>query len=133
VLDLDYVVIIHAEILDDLGGLSGFAGGGLGGVEAALKRIENHAHYNGIDDVFGVAAMYAVAIAKGHVFNDANKRTGLTCCLTYLEREGFIIPRTLELEVVMVDVASGDVDHEALASYLSAIGIQSSIDEGANE
>jgi death-on-curing protein len=30
-----------------------------------------------MNDVFDVAAMYAVAIARGHVFNDANKRTAL--------------------------------------------------------
>ncbi|MGN7981296.1 type II toxin-antitoxin system death-on-curing family toxin [Burkholderia sp. 22313] len=41
-------------------------------------------HYAGLDDVFGIAATYAVAIARGHVFNDANKRTGLTCALTYM-------------------------------------------------
>ncbi|WP_261318313.1 type II toxin-antitoxin system death-on-curing family toxin [Burkholderia cepacia] len=52
---------------------------GRGGVESALHRVENHAHYAGLDDVFGIAATYATAIARGHVFNDANKRTGLTC------------------------------------------------------
>ncbi|WP_322065751.1 Fic family protein [Burkholderia ubonensis] len=65
----------------DLGGLGGFAHGGRGGVEAALHRVENHAHYAGLDDVFGIAATYATAIARGRVFNDANKRTGLTCAL----------------------------------------------------
>ncbi len=99
-LDLDYVVTIHDAILSELGGLAGFAAGGLGGVDAALARVENHAYYNGDDDVFGIAAMYAAAIARGHVFNDANKRTGLTCCLTFLEREGYPIPRTLDLEEV---------------------------------
>ncbi|WP_240922320.1 type II toxin-antitoxin system death-on-curing family toxin [Burkholderia cepacia] len=78
-LDLDYVVTIHDEIIRDLGGLSGFAHAGRGGVESALHRVENHAHYAGLDDVFGIAATYATAIARGHVFNDANKRTGLTC------------------------------------------------------
>ena len=42
-LDLEYVVTIHDEIIRDLGGLSGFAHAGLGGVEAALHRVENHA------------------------------------------------------------------------------------------
>ncbi|ALE53980.1 type II toxin-antitoxin system death-on-curing family toxin [Paraburkholderia sp. RL17-368-BIF-A] len=120
-LDLDYVITIHDEILAELGGLAGFAAGGRGGVEAALQRIENHAHYNGLDDVFGIAAMYAVAIAKGHVFNDANKRTGLTCCLTYLEREGFEIPRTPDLEEAMVAIAEDTIDYEIFASYLSTV------------
>lgn len=120
-LDLDYVITTHDEILLELGGLAGFAGGGRGGVESALARVDNHAHYNGIDDVFGIAAMYTVAIARGHVFNDANKRTGLACALAYLKQEGLTIPRTPELEHVVVEVARGAVDHEMFASYLSAL------------
>jgi death-on-curing protein len=125
VLDLDYVVTIHDAIISKLGGLAGLAAGGLGGVDAALARVENHAYYNGDDDVFGIAAMYAVAIARGHVFNDANKRTGLTCCLTYLEREGFPIPRTPDLEEVTVLVARGEVGHELFAAYLSTLWFES--------
>ncbi|WOD18813.1 hypothetical protein [Paraburkholderia kirstenboschensis] len=63
-LDLDYVVTVHDEIRAELGGLAGYAAGGRGGVEAAPQRIENHAHYNGLDDVFGIAAMYAVQLPK---------------------------------------------------------------------
>ncbi|WP_175920481.1 type II toxin-antitoxin system death-on-curing family toxin [Burkholderia pyrrocinia] len=120
-LDLDYVITIHDEIIQDLGGLSGFAHAGRGGVEAALHRVENHVHYAGLDDVFGIAATYAVAIARGHVFNDANKRTGLTCALTYMERQGISIPRLADLEDLMVDVADGGVTSEELAEYFSAV------------
>ncbi|TAL96326.1 MAG: type II toxin-antitoxin system death-on-curing family toxin [Paraburkholderia sp.] len=120
-LDLDYVITIHDEILRDFGGLTGFAHGGRGGVEAALHRVANHAHYAGLDDVFGIAATYAEAIARGHVFNDANKRTGLTCALTYLEEQGVFIPRLAALEDLMVDVADGKVNTEELAEYFSAI------------
>jgi death on curing protein len=125
VLDLDYVITIHDELLTELGGLAGFAAGGRGGVEAALQRVENHAHYNGLDDVFGIASMYAVAIARGHVFNDANKRTGLTCALTYLAREGFVIPQASDLEEAVVRIARGVVDHETFAAYLSALWVNS--------
>ncbi|WP_321784852.1 type II toxin-antitoxin system death-on-curing family toxin [Burkholderia pyrrocinia] len=120
-LDLDYVITIHDEIIRDLGGLSGFAHAGRGGVEAALHRVENHVHYAGLDDVFGIAATYAVAIARGHVFNDANKRTGLTCALTYMERQGISIPRLADLEDLMVDVADGSVTSEELAEYFSGV------------
>ncbi|WP_230684336.1 type II toxin-antitoxin system death-on-curing family toxin [Burkholderia cepacia] len=105
----------------DLGGLSGFAHAGRGGVEATLHQVENHAHYAGLDDVFGIATTYAAAIARGHVFNDANKRTGLTCALTYMERQGISIHRLADLEDLMVDVADGSVTSEELAEYFSAI------------
>ncbi|WP_260426620.1 type II toxin-antitoxin system death-on-curing family toxin [Burkholderia sp. Bp9142] len=80
-----------------------------------------NAHYAGLDDVFGIAATYAVAIARGHVFNDANKRTGLTCALTYMEQQGIAIPRLADLEDLMVDVADGGVTSEDLAEYFSAV------------
>lgn len=67
------------------------------------------------------SAAYAVAIARGHVFNDANKRTGLTCALTYMERQGVTIRRLADLEDIMVDVADGRVTSEELAEYFSAV------------
>ncbi|WP_256703124.1 Fic family protein [Burkholderia ubonensis] len=85
-LDLDYVITIRDEIIRNPGGLGGFAHGGRGAVEAALHCVENHAHFAGVDDVFGIAATYATAIARGHVFNDAYKRTGLTCACAHLPR-----------------------------------------------
>jgi death-on-curing protein len=128
-LDIDYVITTHDEILEELGGLPGFAAAGQGGVEAALTRVENHAYYNGIDDVFGIAAMYTVAIARGHVFNDANKRTGLTCALAYLQREGFSIPRTPDLEEAVVGVAKGEIDHDLFSRYLSALWLAENPEE----
>ncbi|GLQ90984.1 type II toxin-antitoxin system death-on-curing family toxin [Dyella flagellata] len=124
-LDLGYVITIHDEILAKYGGLSGFASGGRGGVEAAIQRVENHVFYAGLNDVFGIAAAYAVAIARGHVFNDGNKRTGLACTLTYLEMEGIIIEELSDLEEVMVDVANGTVDQGELAEYLGTIWLRS--------
>jgi death-on-curing family protein len=63
-----------------------------------------------LDDIFVIAAMYAVALARGHVFNDANKRTALVTALTYLSIQGIDLPRSDELEDMMVDVASGDLE-----------------------
>jgi len=120
-LDVDFVITIHDEILKELGGLPGLAYGGRGGVEAALLRVEHHAIYNGLNDVFGIAAMYGVAIASGHVFNDANKRTALACTLTYLAREGYQIPQTPELEDIIVEVAQGHLGGEQFADYLYSI------------
>jgi death on curing protein len=121
VLDSQFVIAIHDEILAETGGLPGLAGGGVGAVEAALFRIEMHAHYAGLDDVFGIAGLYAEAVARGHVFNDANKRTALTCALTYLYRQGIQIPRVAELEEVVVLLAAGEITGAAFADFLSAV------------
>jgi death-on-curing protein len=121
VLDINFVITVHDEIIAELGGLPGLSGGGIGAVESALTRVEMHAHYAALDDVFGIAGLYAEAIARGHVFNDANKRTALTCALTYLYQEGIIIPEVPELEEVMVRLASGDVSGDEFADFLNAI------------
>jgi death-on-curing family protein len=43
--------------------------------KALWHASKNRILYAELDDIFDIAAMYAVAIARGHVFNDANKRT----------------------------------------------------------
>lgn len=119
--DANYVIEVHDAIVHELGGLPGLAGGSQDRLESALARIENHAAYAGVNDVFGIAALYAVAIARGHVFNDGNKRTGLTCALAYLLQQGIDIQEFGGLEDVMVAVAEGSVEAEDLADLFSAL------------
>jgi len=89
-IDAQRVIEIHDLILRDEPGLQG--GHGIGPVDGAL--------------------------ARGHVFNDANKRTALVTALTYLAIQGVDIPRTGFLEDVMVHVAEGTINQELLASIL---------------
>ena len=115
-IDAETVIEIHDYILRTEQGLPG--GHGRGPVEGALARIENRIVYAGLDDVFDIAAMYAVAIARGHVFNDANKRTALVTALTYLALQGVELSREPFLEEVMVMVAEGELDEEELSNIL---------------
>ena len=69
ILNVDLVVDIHDEVLNP-GELTGLALDK--SLEGALARVENRIAYGLIDDVFDLAAAYAVAIAQGHCFNDAN-------------------------------------------------------------
>lgn len=94
-------------------------------MESALARIENHALYAGLDDVLGIAAMYAEAIAQGHVFNDGNKRTALTCALVYLSRQGIDIPAQAALEDLTVLLAEKRITKDDFAWALGLFaGIQ---------
>jgi death on curing protein len=117
-LDADFVVAIHDEIIAVFGGLSGFGGSGRGGLESALQRIANHAHYAGLDDVFGIASLYAEAIARGHIFNDGNKRTALTCALSYLERQRLHVRKDPILEDATVLLAEGSWTRDDFAWLL---------------
>ncbi|QDQ28435.1 type II toxin-antitoxin system death-on-curing family toxin [Chitinimonas arctica] len=113
------VAEIHDLILATEPGLQGDHG--IGPLEGALARVENRIEYEALDDVFEIAAMYAVALARGHVFNDANKRTALVMALTYLSLQGVDMPRSEVLEDIMVDVASGELDHDELTVLLYSI------------
>ena len=125
-IDVDFVIAVHDGILADLGGLPGLAGGGVGSIEAAIQRIENHALYAGLDDVLGIAGLYAEAIARGHIFNDGNKRTALACALAYLEGEGFHVKNDQVLEDATVMLAEGTWDKDDFAWLLGLLsGIQS--------
>ncbi len=117
-LDLDQVIQVHDAIIEELGGIAGFANGGRGGVESALTRIEMHRMYEGMDDVFSIAALYATALAQGHVFNDGNKRTALSCCLDYLLSEEIRIPENPDLEDAVVYLAEGELTSEEFADIL---------------
>lgn len=124
-LDAGFVVTVHDEIIRDLGGLQGFAGGGIGAVEAALSRVENHAYYAGLDDVLGIASLYAEAIARGHIFNDGNKRTAMTCAITYLAEQGIVVKKDAILEDATVMLAEGTWtrnDYAVLLGWLAGIG-----------
>ena len=67
--------------------------------------------------------MYAVAIARGHIFNDANKRTALVAALTYLKLQDITVERNARLEDDMVAVAEGVLDVQAFADILTLIAL----------
>lgn len=119
ILDADLVVLVHDFILSRELGLTGNTN--RGALEGALGRIENRVHYGGLVDVFEIAGLYAEAIARGHAFSDANKRTALVSALTYLLIEGHDVKRTQSLEDIMVDVAEGKLDYQDLANIFSSL------------
>ena len=120
----DFVIAVHAVIIGQLGGVSGFASGGRAGVESALRRVDNHALYAGLNDGLGIAALYAEAIARGHVFNDGNKRTALTCALAYLSEQGINVRKDPILEdatVMLAEATWGRDDFAWLLGLLAGI------------
>ncbi|WP_147693156.1 type II toxin-antitoxin system death-on-curing family toxin [Vogesella mureinivorans] len=113
------VIEIHDAILAEEPGLIGMPEPGK--LEGALARIDNKILYQGVNDVFSIAALYAEALARGHCFNDANKRTALVTALTYLDLQGIELIRSQKLEDIMVDVASGALEPETMADLLYSL------------
>ncbi|MBI2736963.1 MAG: type II toxin-antitoxin system death-on-curing family toxin [Rhodospirillales bacterium] len=88
--------------------------------QAALARPLNKWHYEEPrPDIFELAAAYAFALCKGHVFHDGNKRTSHAVAAIFLEMNGWS-HETDEPDVVrtMIGVAEGSMKEPALAAWL---------------
>lgn len=117
-LDAALVEAIHDEVLN-LGELPGRARDK--SLDGALARVGNRLAYGMIEDAFDLAAMYAVAVAQGHCFNDGNKRTAFRTMNAALELNGVRFGWDAEeVGALIVRVAQGEVDEAALAAWLRA-------------
>ena len=112
----EMVELIHGEVLNP-GELSGLAlDKSLAG---ALGRVDNRLAFGLIEDVFDLAAAYCVAIATGHCFNDANKRTAHQSMDVCLDLNGVEITWDRdEIGDLIIRVAQRLVDSEELADWL---------------
>ncbi|AHG19312.1 toxin [Chania multitudinisentens RB-25] len=111
------IVIFHDRILQLYPGVAGMPDAGR--AEAIIHRVHNFAHYEGVNDVFDLAAAYWVAIARGHIFNDDNKRTAFFTTMAFLRRNGVLIrDEGNTLEELTVQAATGELTPIQLAQSL---------------
>ena len=112
------VVAINARAVTLFGGMTaGVRDESL--FQAALARPLNKWHYEELRaDIFELAAAYAFALCKGHVFHDGNKRTSHAAAAFFLDVNGWI-HRAAEHDVVrtMIGVADGSIGEAALAAW----------------
>lgn len=115
-LTIELVDAIHDAVLNP-GELPGRAVGK--SLESALARVENRLAYEMIGDVFDLAAAYAVAIARGHCFNDGNKRTAHQAMDVCLDLNGVQFAWDAnEIGDVIIRAAQGLIDESELALWL---------------
>lgn len=111
-------VAINARTVNLFGGL----GGGVRDetlFQAALARPLNKWHHKKPrPDILELAAAYAFALCKGHVFHDGNKRTSHAVAAIFLDINGWTHD-TSEPDVVrtMIGVADGSIKERALAAW----------------
>lgn len=111
------VIAFHDRILRRLPGVAGMPDPGR--AEAIIYRVQNRTHYEGITDVFELAATYWVAVARGHIFNDGNKRTAFFVTMTFLYRNGVLVcDNDNTLENLTVEAATGEKNVDQLAQQL---------------
>jgi death on curing protein len=115
-LTVEMVIAIHDAVLNQ-GELAGLALNK--SLEGALARVDNRLAYGMIEDAYDLAAAYAIAIAQGHCFNDANKRTAHQCMDVCLDLNGVQIPWTAtEIGPVIIRAAQRLLDEGELAHWL---------------
>lgn len=116
-LSAEDIIIGHDYAIERYGGMPGLTDPQK--VEVLIERVRNFERYEGNTNVFALAAMYCVAIARGHVFVDGNKRTAMNACYLFLKRNGVHTRALPDLEEVIIEVATGKMKVEALSSYLN--------------
>ena len=115
-LSAELVEAIHDEVLNP-GELIGRARDK--SLEGALARVENRLAYGLVADVFDLAAAYAMAISRGHCFNDANKRTAFRSMQVCLELNAVVLEWVVEdVGPIIVRCAQGMVEDGDLAEWL---------------
>ncbi len=88
-------------------------------LEAALARVDNRLAYGMIADVFDLAAAYAMAVARGHCFNDGNKRTAHQTMDTCHDLNGVqLLWNTEETGEIIIRCAQGRMEDGDLADWL---------------
>jgi death-on-curing protein len=119
-IDADGVIAIHEKVLNP-GELPGLAGDR--SLAGALARVENRMFYGLIGDVHDLAAAYAVALARGHVFNDGNKRTAFAVMELVLRlNEAAAEQDVMAAADWIIAVAAGERSEAELAAWLRERG-----------
>ena len=118
-LSVDHIIAIHDEVLEpnELQGMTGDKS-----LEGALSRVDNRLKYGLIDDIYSLAASYAVAISQAHCVNDGNKRTAFQVMGLILDLNG--IHAVWDVEEVgqkIVLLSQSKLDEVDLAQWLRRV------------
>ena len=116
-IDRAVIDVLHDDSLNLFGGLPGIRSED--GLASALARPINCFLYEGLDDLFALAAEYAFGIMKNHPCLDGNKRAGLLAGSVFLDVNGWEISGP-ETEVVNASLllASGEWGRDEFAYWL---------------
>jgi death-on-curing protein len=78
--DLEFIVLIHDQIIDESGGSKGFHDANL--IKSALARpMQSAFGDDAYVDIFEKAAALLDSIANNHGFKDGNKRTAMAAAI----------------------------------------------------
>lgn len=111
------VFVLHDRSIALHGGAPGTKDESL--LESALARPANRRHYEGIEDVCTLAAIYLVAIASNHPFIDGNKRAAFLAAGLFLRLNGRkLIAEQADAARMVLAVAAGQREIEPIAEWI---------------
>lgn len=123
-LSVDDALTHHATALARHGGNEGLPSPNA--IESAVFAAQHVYAYLCVhlDDRAGFAllgATYWYHVAKDHAFADGNKRTGLACCLDFLNRNGLDLQVSNDDELIDMGlrVGAGSIPREELANFIA--------------
>ena len=120
-LSFDEAIILHSDIMVEMGGLQGFDSSRVGYLESALEHIKNDDFYPNFLDKLTHLVFSCV---KFHPFLDGNKRTAIYLAKAFIKLNApEILPNDFyeRLENVVVGVASDEIDKDSLKAILTNI------------
>ena len=117
------VLVLHERSIALHGGAPGMKDEGL--LESALARPANRFHYEGVDDICALAAIYLVAVASNHPFIDGNKRAAFLAAGLFLRLNGRrLVAEQADAARAVLAVAAGERDVGPVAAWIRARSIE---------
>ena len=115
----DELTRLQDRAITEFGGLPGISDPAR--IEAVLARVKHWAAYEAVEDLHTLTAMYCLAIARGHVFADGNKRTALNAAILFGRRNGVWYCPTPDIVETIIQVDAGNVSLGALTDYFKRL------------
>lgn len=116
------VIAFHDRLLAVLPGIKGMPEPQR--AEAIIYRVQNQLYYEGVEDIFALAAIYLIAISREHIFNDDNKRTAFFVTMVFLNRNSIAVSdEDNELEELTVSAATDTATADVIAAVLRRLSL----------
>ena len=122
IISAEEIILFHDRLLRVTPGVAGMPDPGR--AEAIMYRVLNKIEYEGVTDVWRLAAMHLLAISRGHIFNDGNKRSAISLSIYFLNINGYDYCTSNFIEVMenyVVWVADNKIGKELLLEIITSL------------
>ncbi len=114
---------IHADLMAQHGGLRGIRDENA--LESVLVRPRNRWAHDAKVDIAALAAAYGFGIARGHPYNDGNKRSAFMLPYVLLGLNGWELePSEADVVQRMVALADHPLTEDALTDWIRTVSVR---------